>query len=82
MSCAEMSCKAEPIAAITVSVVRAAADRNDPLTFENISSMDRVGAHLLLQVRTQVLNEDFRETFHRWYPGLKADPDQLEDAAA
>jgi hypothetical protein len=40
------------------------------------------GAHLLLQVRTQVLNEDFRETFHRWYPGLKADPDQVEDAAA
>ena len=44
--------------------------------------MDRVGAHLLLQVRTQVWNEDFRETLHRWYPGLKADPDQLEDAAA
>src|SRR5512135_2463250 len=40
------------------------------------------GAHRLLQVRTQVLNEDFRETFHRWYPGLKADPDQVEDAAA
>ena len=40
------------------------------------------GAHLLLQVRTRVLNEDLRETFHRWYPGLKADPDQVEDAAA
>jgi hypothetical protein len=40
------------------------------------------GAHQLLQVRTQVLNEDFRGTFHRWYPGLKADPAQVEDAAA
>jgi hypothetical protein len=40
------------------------------------------GAHLLLQVRTQVLNEDFRGTFHRWFPGLKADPAQVEDPAA
>ena len=40
------------------------------------------GAHLLLQVRTRVLNEDLRGTFHRWYPGMKADPSQVEDAAA
>src|SRR5258708_323044 len=39
MSCLETSCKAAPIAAVTVSVVRAATDRNDPLTFENISSI-------------------------------------------
>jgi len=25
------------------------------------------GAHLLLQVRAQVLNEDLRPTFERWY---------------
>jgi len=29
------------------------------------------GAHLLLQVRTQVLNEDLRSTFGRWYPGMQ-----------
>jgi hypothetical protein len=29
------------------------------------------GAQLLLQVRTQVLNEDLRNTFCRWYPGLQ-----------
>jgi hypothetical protein len=29
------------------------------------------GAHLLLQVRTQVLNEDLQKTFHRWYPGMQ-----------
>ncbi len=40
------------------------------------------GADLLLQVRARVLNEDLRATFHRWYPGLKADPDPVEDAAA
>jgi hypothetical protein len=40
------------------------------------------GAHRLLQVRTRVLNEDLRTTFHRWYPGMKADPEPAEDAAA
>jgi hypothetical protein len=40
------------------------------------------GAHLLLQVRTRVLNEAYRGTFHRWYPGLKVDPAPDEEAAA
>jgi hypothetical protein len=29
------------------------------------------GAHHLLQFRTQVLNEDLRKTFCRWYPGMQ-----------
>ncbi len=29
------------------------------------------GAHLLLQIRTQVLNDDWGTTFSRWYPGMK-----------
>jgi hypothetical protein len=28
------------------------------------------GAHLLLQIRTRVLNNDLADDFHRWYPGL------------
>jgi hypothetical protein len=40
------------------------------------------GAHLLLQVRTQVLNDDLRPTFERWYPGLKADVAPTQEAAA
>jgi len=28
------------------------------------------GAHLLLQVRTRVLNDDLAGDFHRWYPGF------------
>jgi hypothetical protein len=40
------------------------------------------GAHLLLQVRTQVLNEDLRTTFQRWYPGMKAAVDRAEEVAA
>jgi hypothetical protein len=30
----------------------------------------RRGAHLLLQVRTQTLNDDLRDTFCRWYPTM------------
>jgi hypothetical protein len=28
------------------------------------------GAHLLLQVRTRILNDQLAGDFHRWYPGL------------
>jgi len=28
------------------------------------------GAHLLLQIRAQALNDDLHATFERWYPGL------------
>jgi hypothetical protein len=40
------------------------------------------GAHLLLQVRTWVLNDALRPTFERWYPGLKPDIEPTRDAAA
>jgi hypothetical protein len=30
------------------------------------------GAHRLLQIRIQVLNEDWRGILSRWYPGLQA----------
>jgi hypothetical protein len=29
------------------------------------------GAHLLLQVRIQVLNEDWEDTFRHWYPNFR-----------
>jgi hypothetical protein len=32
------------------------------------------GAHLLLQIRTQVLNGDWRATLSRWYVGMAATP--------
>jgi len=31
------------------------------------------GAHLLLQTRVQVLNDELRETFSRWFPGMRPD---------
>lgn len=33
----------------------------------------RRGAHLLLQTRVQVLNDDLRKTFCRWFPSMKTD---------
>ena len=39
------------------------------------------GAHLLLQTRVQVLNNDLRNTFCRWFPGMKTDA-QVELKAA
>jgi hypothetical protein len=30
------------------------------------------GAHLLLQIRTQVLNGDWEATFRTWYPGFRS----------
>ena len=37
------------------------------------------GAHLLLQVRIQVLNEDWVDTFRSWYPNFR--PIQTPDTA-
>ncbi len=39
------------------------------------------GAHLLLQVRTQVLNNDLRGTFERWYPTMTKTDVPLPKAA-
>jgi hypothetical protein len=33
------------------------------------------GAHLLLQIRVQVLNEDWRATLSRWYPAMEVAPE-------
>jgi hypothetical protein len=35
------------------------------------------GAHLLLQIRTRVLNGDWEATFREWYPGFRAAPQQV-----
>ena len=35
------------------------------------------GAHLLLQTRTKVLNEDLEETFRGWYPAFRHDAEGL-----
>jgi hypothetical protein len=40
------------------------------------------GAHLLLQVRAQALNNELRETFRRWYPGMRAETETAVKPAA
>jgi hypothetical protein len=39
------------------------------------------GAHLLLQVRTHVLNGDLRDLFCRWYPGMQIGEEPAQQAA-
>ncbi len=39
------------------------------------------GAHLFLQIRTRVLNDDLRNTFRGWYPVMKTDSDAQALAA-
>ncbi len=36
------------------------------------------GAHLLLQTRTKVLNEELDEVFRRWYPKFRPRPQPIE----
>ena len=41
------------------------------------------GAHLLLQIRTRVLNDQLADDFHRWHPGFThRSPNVQEPAAA
>lgn len=34
------------------------------------------GAHLLLQMRTRVLNDELEQTFREWYPGFRTESDE------
>ena len=42
----------------------------------------KCGAHLLLQIRTRVLDDTLPATFQRWYPGMRTDEPQQEPALA
>jgi len=39
------------------------------------------GAHLLLQMRTRLLNGELRQTFQRWYPRMQNEEVALKKAA-
>jgi hypothetical protein len=39
------------------------------------------GAHLLLQIRTHVVNNELRQTFQHWYPGRQNDEAEVKEAA-
>ena len=36
------------------------------------------GAHLLLQTRTKVLNNELEEVFRRWYPEFRPQPREMK----
>jgi len=37
------------------------------------------GAHLLLQTRTRVLNDDLESTFRKWYPHFRPQETKMSD---
>ncbi len=39
------------------------------------------GAHLLLQVRTRVLNDELRDVFRKWYPNFTQEDENQRKAA-
>jgi len=39
------------------------------------------GVHNLLQVRTQLLNEELNQTFQRWYPAMKPQKSSKSESA-
>lgn len=41
----------------------------------------RIGAHLLLQTRTQTLDGSLRSTFQQWYPGMANDNHESGETA-
>jgi hypothetical protein len=45
-----------------------------------VTTLRNAGAHLLLQVRNRVLNEELEDVFRRWYPDFRQQ--QSKEAAA
>jgi len=39
------------------------------------------GAHLLLQIRTRILNDELADDFHRWNPGFTHTAERHDVAA-
>jgi hypothetical protein len=59
---------------ISTSFVESAANQIVSKRMVKVQQMrwTKRGAHLLLQLRTRVLNGDLRNTFRNWYPAMKA----------
>src|SRR5713226_7292407 len=68
---------------ITTSFVESAVNQVVSKRFVKSQQMrwSQHGAHLLLQVRTHVLNKELRDRFQQWYPGM-AEDSELEIRAA
>jgi hypothetical protein len=69
---------------ITTSFVESAVNQVVSKRFVKSQQMrwSQRGAHLLLQVRTHVLNHELRDRFQQWYPGMAAESEPELRAAA
>jgi hypothetical protein len=58
--------------AISTAFTESAVNQGDQQTHGQKQQMRWTprGAHLLLQIRTRVLNDDLAADFHRWYPSF------------
>jgi hypothetical protein len=76
---ADRYCNGEPISS---SLAESSVNQIISKRFVKKQQMrwSRRGAHLLLQVRTQVLDETLTATFQRWYPGMSTNTSQQEPA--
>jgi hypothetical protein len=36
--------------------------------------------HFLVQIQTRILNDELRQTFRRWYPGMHRDAEEMREA--
>ena len=68
---------------ITTAFVESTVNHVVSKRFVKLQQMrwSRRGAHLLLQTRVQVLNDDLRKTFCRWYRGMIEERVALKAAA-
>jgi hypothetical protein len=69
---------------ITTSFVESAVNQVVSKRFVKAQQMrwSQRGTHLLLQVRTQVLNKELRGRFQQWYPGMADEAEPELRAAA
>jgi len=69
---------------ITTSFVESAVNQVVSKRFVKAQQMrwSQHGAHLLLQIRTHVLNKDLRARFQQWYPGMAAESEPEMQVAA
>ena len=69
---------------ITTSFVESAVNQVVSRRFVKAHQMrwSRRGAHMLLQIRTHVLNKELRGRFQQWYPGKAEESEpKLREAA-
>lgn len=62
-----------PFVTVSIKVLLNSSCRSRRFTKKQQMQWSKVGAHLLLQTRTQTLDGSLRSAFEKWYPGVAND---------